>query len=961
MNRTILTRLEIMNKTRLIVFAGLFAGLIAVVASVAEYLPIAAAMTFVSIVAILALLAIVHRYLVRTNQRNRKWKKARADQIEARLTQVSVKVDKVLAGFDETTEQIESLREEFFSGMTDAVEKRVFESERPKSQKVDVLKGEKHSARNNRAIASRFPSLSPDSSFAATISKNPKAMETFALVNRSTSIRNSFALAASGNELELEELLLLMEQMRCLNSAPIYSRYSRLFLVEPLLALSRVISNQRSLENDLERAELLFYTCYRLFGLKRFGNKDIYLYAEILQELGFFEAALEVYREAGVGKKDKVQLALVKANAAVAKVNDWPVWLSVMNDLYTSRNLLPIALDPLSSSPVFDQLTNRGVSARTVDGPLVSVLIPTYEGASRITTALNSLINQTWKNIEIIVIDDGSSEENLSILRDICAKYRDVRLVEQGKNLGAYPARNLGLEVARGQYVTVHDDDDWSHAQKIELQAKSLEADSSLDANMSKHVRATESLRFVRINKNPMLAQKNMSSLMFRREVFAKIGVWDDVNRGGDAEFFDRLKRIGDGKIKVVSPVPLSFTRTHNNSLTSGELQRGYMDPARRFYHASYLKKLRDWRESGEQPLGGTAVPANMLPGRRNESTSKLDVLVTANFANDCEATSFALAEIRALESQGKTVGMASLFSAASPESIMVTDEALAVAALPGVSPISLTNSVAARLVIAHDPCTLQNAEGVISNVTADHAVLILDHKSCREELGGNNFDLPTVLKNSKRIFGTLPEVRTLNLDNPRNIDGLSAHNVVGLKDWPMLGGDSEIAESENPVSDLPVVAEPQFGNGPKDRILDGKNPSFAIMSDEDSRQLEAEVGKLLLGSPGISDTAAETLRNVSFVVLFPPKDTHPSLYNWVLMAHKYGAIAILPKEYECYYGQSVIYCSEEDVEESILRIVGTPYIYRRQRARALDFSRQMLDANGFVHLTTSFASDETN
>ncbi|MDV2431453.1 glycosyltransferase family A protein [Corynebacterium tuberculostearicum] len=948
-----------MNKTRLIVFAGLFAGLSAVVASVAGYFPIAATLAFVSIAAILSLLAIIHRYLVRTNQRNRKWKKSRADHIEERLIRMSAKVDQVLDEFDESTEQIESLREEVHSVKSDPSEKRAVASEKPASQTADTLKAEKRSRHPHRTVDPKFPPLSPASSFAAIIKKDPRAMETFALVNRSTSIRNSFALAASGNELGIEELFLLMEQMRSRNSASVYSRYARLFSVAPLLALARIIANQRSLQDDLERAELLFYTCYRLFGLKSFGNKDIYLYAEILQELGFYEAAFEVYRETGVEKKDKVQLALVKANAVVAKADDWPVWLSVMNELYSSRSLLPIALDTNSSSPIFDQVTNNGALARTVDGPLVSVLIPTYEGANRITTALDSLINQTWKNIEIIVIDDGSSEENLSKLREICANYRDVRLIEQGKNLGAYPARNLGLKVAHGQYVTVHDDDDWSHAQKIELQAESLEADSSLDANMSKHVRATESLTFVRINKNPMLAQKNMSSLMFRREVFANIGVWDEVNRGGDAEFFDRLKRIGGGKVKVVSPVPLSFTRTHKNSLTSGELQRGYMDPARRFYHAAYLKKLRDWRQTGKRPAGNAAVPVNMLPGRRNESIPKLDVLVTANFANDCESTSFALAEVRALASEGKAVGMANLFSAGSPESIMLTDEALAVAALPGVSPISLTSRVDTRLVIAHDPCTLQNAEGVFSNVSAEQAVLILDQKSRNEQLGGSFFDLQTILYNSKRIFGVHPEVRTLNEGNPGITGGPSTRNIAGPQDWPLLGVDFEISETDPLTNELPIVAEPQFGDRPGGKILGGEYESFAILSEEDSRQLEAAVGRLLGGSPGVDETAANALRKISFLVLFPPKGSHPSLYNWVLVAQKYGIIVILPKEYECYYGQSVVYCSEEDVEESISRILEIPYIYQKQKELAQNFSDRMMNADEFVHLTMNLGSGE--
>jgi glycosyltransferase involved in cell wall biosynthesis len=123
---------------------------------------------------------------------------------------------------------------------------------------------------------------------------------------------------------------------------------------------------------------------------------------------------------------------------------------------------------------------------------LVSVLIPAYNCMESIHFALDSLLSQSWINIEIIVADDASSDST----PDIVAKYikRDprVRYVRLDKNQGAYMARNTALSLAKGDYITTHDTDDWSHPQKIELQVMPLIADTKLSCTCSSWARMDE-------------------------------------------------------------------------------------------------------------------------------------------------------------------------------------------------------------------------------------------------------------------------------------------------------------------------------------------------------------------------------------------------------------------------------------------------------------------------------------
>lgn len=102
---------------------------------------------------------------------------------------------------------------------------------------------------------------------------------------------------------------------------------------------------------------------------------------------------------------------------------------------------------------------------------LVSVIIPTYNRAKTIERAVDSALGQTWKSIEVIVVDDGSADHTLEVL----AKYGDkIRVIPQ-KNQGPSAARNTGIRAARGEVISFLDSDDSWLPEKTERQAKLLQ------------------------------------------------------------------------------------------------------------------------------------------------------------------------------------------------------------------------------------------------------------------------------------------------------------------------------------------------------------------------------------------------------------------------------------------------------------------------------------------------------
>lgn len=91
---------------------------------------------------------------------------------------------------------------------------------------------------------------------------------------------------------------------------------------------------------------------------------------------------------------------------------------------------------------------------------LISIIIPVYQAEKYLKQCLNSVINQNYQNLEIIIIDDGSTDKSLSIIKEYQKKDNRIVLLQQS-NKGAGAARNLGLQNAQGDYIGFVDSDDW--------------------------------------------------------------------------------------------------------------------------------------------------------------------------------------------------------------------------------------------------------------------------------------------------------------------------------------------------------------------------------------------------------------------------------------------------------------------------------------------------------------------
>lgn len=197
--------------------------------------------------------------------------------------------------------------------------------------------------------------------------------------------------------------------------------------------------------------------------------------------------------------------------------------------------------------------------------PLVSIIVPTYKGCDNICLAINSALNQTYSNIEIIVVDDNGNgtEEQLKTEKKLM-KYissKQITYIKHKININGSAARNTGVRVSRGQYIAFLDDDDYMFNDKIEKQVLCFEKLDKCYGMVicSGYVVKSSGIgykldivtRDILYNLLSGKLRFNSSMMMIRRDSFESIGGFDEsFRRHQDWEFCARI--LSQNKAKIV-------------------------------------------------------------------------------------------------------------------------------------------------------------------------------------------------------------------------------------------------------------------------------------------------------------------------------------------------------------------------------------------------------------------------
>lgn len=338
--------------------------------------------------------------------------------------------------------------------------------------------------------------------------------------------------------------------------------------------------------------------------------------------------------------------------------------MASINAIYLKAGLVPIALQEKSESLIFENLTTVSI-AKHSSPHKVSVLIPTFNAAEQLSTALSGVLSQTWENLEIIIVDDCSTDGTFELAKEFSKSDDRVKVARNDSNRGAYAARNTALSLATGDFVTNHDSDDWSHPQRIQILVESLLEQPEKMGVMAHWVRADDNLFFQALRLDDRLIHASVSTLLVRRQVFDKLGGWDVSRVAADSELLERIKLVfGNSSVYSAYPgIPLVFARHHLNSLTNTSathIKSQYWG-VRKLYHMIAER----WRTRtptknlfiSTSSLSNTFRVPNMLSSLRCEPRA-FDIVIYGNLSSHSKHYDIEIDFIEKLFSSGRTVAI---------------------------------------------------------------------------------------------------------------------------------------------------------------------------------------------------------------------------------------------------------------------------------------------------------------
>lgn len=642
--------------------------------------------------------------------------------------------------------------------------------------------------------------------------------------------------------------------------------------------------------------------------------------------------------------------------------------LELINKALERSGLSPVHLDPAPARTAYDQLHGEAEPdlPQQPQGVRVTVIVPAYNAEATIGTTLRALTVQTWRDIEIIVSDDCSIDRTCEIVEEWANRDRRVRLIRGESNSGPYVARNKALQVASGMFITCNDADDWSHPQKIEVQARDLLEHPGVIANTSEQARVSEDLVFYRRGNAGYYIQPNMSSLMFRSaEVLSTLGYWDSVRFAGDSEFTRRIKKVyGRSAVVDLNSGPLSFQRQTEGSLTGSQAfgYHGYKMGARREYEAAF----RRWHETRTPRIDFPSTvrpflipePMRLMRDVR-EGVRHFDVIIVSDFRMPGGTSMSNAEEIKAHRQFGLRTGLVQMGRYDLNPDREVNDTITRLVDGEQVDWIVHGEHARCRLMILRLPWVLQEWQSYIPKVSADRIVVAINQTPKRDYSPGSPYIYhpQRCHEHLKRYFGSGgtwypigPLVReALETRHPGELEGIDVSpdnwlNIIDVNEWrrPMRPPRSEririCRHSRDQYVKWPATAAEMLAIYPDSpryevHILGGADSAIALLGGRRPEGWRVwDFGAM---------RPAEFLAKYDVFVYYTHPDLVESFGRVIFEAMAVGVPVFLPPIYEPVFREAAIYAVPGEVKAKIEALMADQDGYERQVQRALEFVEQ--------------------
>lgn len=717
---------------------------------------------------------------------------------------------------------------------------------------------------------------------------------------------------------------------------------------------------------DFANLAVAFYrAALRVDPRMGFRDKDSHAYLEaLLLAEGPSSVASELHRHQQMPsiERDFLKVDLVGAEHGYGSQE----WLAAINaNVFQAAGLSPIFLSDAPGEP-FDRLSANPVTKKSA-GPLISVIMLTFRRQHEIRVAVQSILNQTWTNLELIIVDDASGDEFTSLLEELSSWDSRIRVIRMSSNGGAYVGRNAALSQVRGEFITFQDDDDWSHPERLERQVEGLLRDREVALTLSLAARATPDLSF-RYRGAPAV-RANASSVMFRRKDIERVGPYDAVRKAGDSEFIERLAVITGGRQEIVNDV-LALVRLSTGSLSRADFSVGWQHPARVEYRESYRHFHRSIEKGEREP--GWAGGARPFPaphriaggGALVEARQQVDILILADW-RDFGALTLVQAKIASdLAAVNKTVGIAHVPDVRAggtgqermaQQARELISSGRVVRVLPD-DPVAVGTLVIADAGVldslAREPweCAVGSAAVVVQSLPIESdpkATWSTESVRSRLEAVFDTSDLTWLAAHSQ--FEGLDEylgARVPVLDMRGAAVGRpSLRRVSDIREVPRVGRYLSRTASvrtpgrgqwEETLSGLPFDVRLYSGLSPRGEYPSGWDPTWLVF------------GPLEL-------SYSDYLRQLDFYLAIDGGQGSSEEVIAALQAAASGCVVIADSVYEAELGEAAVYCERADILPTINALFSNPEVYTAQVERAIswcdDMRERSLRASGLYGL----------
>jgi glycosyltransferase involved in cell wall biosynthesis len=198
---------------------------------------------------------------------------------------------------------------------------------------------------------------------------------------------------------------------------------------------------------------------------------------------------------------------------------------------------------------------------------LISCIVPVHNGERHLEQSLDSILAQDWRPLEVIVVDDGSTDDSRVVAESVAARATEVKVITQ-ENAGPSSARNAGLAHASGELICFLDADDLWHEEKLVRQANRFVERPELDysvhhaQNFWEEELSDEAEEYRDHRRGQPVAGYVTPCLMLRRRALDRIGGFDTTFKHGDsADWFLRARAAG--LVEELMPDVLTYRRMH--------------------------------------------------------------------------------------------------------------------------------------------------------------------------------------------------------------------------------------------------------------------------------------------------------------------------------------------------------------------------------------------------------------